>query len=136
MADSIATIGRLCPITAGFAAPRRLLDDVSFINASGLVLRVAIRRAGTALAFFERPEWIRAWFPGSDAEVIELCAASTRCSKPGPDCPAALRRALSLRSAGLGSVTRRPYESRFASPPVGPRLAAGPFARSAVSERS
>jgi hypothetical protein len=51
-----------------------MLDDVSFINASGLVLRLAIRRRGQApLAFFERPDWIRAWFPGSHAEVIGLC---------------------------------------------------------------
>jgi hypothetical protein len=74
VSDSIATVERLCPITAGVAAPGRLLYDVSFINASGLVLRVGIRRQGQApLAFFDRPEWIRAWFPGRDGEVITLC---------------------------------------------------------------
>ena len=74
VADSIATIERLCPITAGVAAPGRLLEDVSFINASGLVLRVGVRRHGQPpLAFFDRPEWIRAWFPGRDDEVIALC---------------------------------------------------------------
>ena len=45
-----------------------------FINASGLVLRVGIRRrARPPLAFFERPQWIRAWFPGRDREVIAAC---------------------------------------------------------------
>jgi hypothetical protein len=51
-----------------------MLEDVSFINASGLVLRVGIRRrARPPLAFFERPQWIRAWFPGRDREVIAAC---------------------------------------------------------------
>jgi hypothetical protein len=83
VADSIREIGRLCPITAGFAAHGRLLDDVSFINASGLVLRIAVRRReGPPLAFFERPQWIRAWFPGSEAEVIELCARLNALLEP------------------------------------------------------
>ena len=72
--ESIAAVARLCPITAGVAAPGRMLEDVSFINASGLVLRVGIRRHGQPpLAFFDRPDWIRAWFPGRDGEVIGLC---------------------------------------------------------------
>jgi hypothetical protein len=51
-----------------------MLEDVSFINATGLVLRVGIRRRGLPpLAFFERPEWIRAWFPGRDREVVAAC---------------------------------------------------------------
>jgi hypothetical protein len=72
--ESIAAVARLCPVTAGVAAPGRMLEDVSFINASGLVLRVGIRRHGQApLAFFDRPDWIRAWFPDRDGEVIGLC---------------------------------------------------------------
>jgi len=75
VAQSIAAVTALCPITAGIAAPGRRLDDVSFINASGLVRRVAIRRSGLPpLAFFDRPEWIRAWFPGVHAEVLAVCA--------------------------------------------------------------
>lgn len=75
VAETIATVAVLCPITAGVAAPGRRLDDVSFINASGLVRRVAIRRAGRpALAFFERPQWIRSWFPAVHAEVLAVCA--------------------------------------------------------------
>jgi adenine/guanine phosphoribosyltransferase-like PRPP-binding protein len=74
VADSIATVAALCPITAGFVASGRLDHDVSFINASGLVRRGAIRRAGTGpLAFFERPEWLRAWFPGRDAAILAIC---------------------------------------------------------------
>jgi hypothetical protein len=74
VAESVAPIAKLCPVTVGVAAPGRMLEDVSFINASGLVLRVGIRRRGRApMAFFERPEWIRAWFPGRDGEVIAAC---------------------------------------------------------------
>jgi hypothetical protein len=58
----------------GFAAAGRILDEVSFINAAGLVRRISIRRAGQpALAFFDRPEWMRAWFPGYADEVMALC---------------------------------------------------------------
>jgi hypothetical protein len=72
--ESLPPLRALCPVTPGFAAPGRLLDEVSFINASGLVRRGAIRRTGLPpLAFFERPEWIRAWFPGHAQEVVDLC---------------------------------------------------------------
>jgi hypothetical protein len=71
---SLAPLRALGPVTAGVTAPGRLLDEVSFINASGLVRRGAIRRAGAPpLAFFERAEWMEAWFPGHAAEVIECC---------------------------------------------------------------
>ena len=74
VATSIAGVAARCPITAGVSAPGRLLEDVSFINASGLVLRISIRRRGQApLAFFDRPEWIRAWFPRAHEEVLALC---------------------------------------------------------------
>ncbi|HEX4996239.1 MAG TPA: hypothetical protein VFX87_14745, partial [Methylomirabilota bacterium] len=74
VAESIVAVAALCPVTAGVAAPGRRLHDVSFINASGLVRRVAIRRAGLPpLAFFERPEWLRAWFPEVHAEVLAVC---------------------------------------------------------------
>jgi hypothetical protein len=74
VAESIAALRALCPVTAGIAAPGRRLEDVSFINASGLVRRIAIRRRGQpSLAFFERPEWIRAWFPDEHETVLALC---------------------------------------------------------------
>jgi len=74
VADSLAAVSQLCPIAAGVSAPGRLLRDVSFINATGLVLRVSIRRRGQRpLAFFDRPEWLRAWFPGYDRDVLDLC---------------------------------------------------------------
>ncbi|HYE92978.1 MAG TPA: hypothetical protein VEA38_18250 [Terriglobales bacterium] len=74
VAESVPAIQRLCPVTIGFAAPGRILEDVSFINASGLVRRGAIRRAGAPpLAFFERPEWMSAWFPSGAAEIIRVC---------------------------------------------------------------
>lgn len=74
VAESIAELAALCPVTAGVAAPGRLLDEVSFINASGLVRRIAIRRPGQPpLAFFERPDWLRAWFPGVHGDVLAIC---------------------------------------------------------------
>ena len=74
VAASVATIAAFCPITAGFAAPGRVLDEVSFINASGLVMRVGIRHPDRPpQAFFERPVWMQAWFPGYAVEVIASC---------------------------------------------------------------
>ncbi|HYB70591.1 MAG TPA: hypothetical protein VEH80_07975 [Candidatus Bathyarchaeia archaeon] len=85
VAESIATVAALCPITAGVTAPGRRLEDVSFINASGLVRRIAIRRAGRApLAFFDRPEWIRAWFPSSHSRVLALCRELNARLEPPP----------------------------------------------------
>jgi hypothetical protein len=74
VAASLATIRTLCPIASGFAAPGSLLDEVSFINASGLVMRIGIRhRNHPPQAFFQRPIWMKAWFPGYADEVIALC---------------------------------------------------------------
>lgn len=74
VAQSLPALRTLCPVAAGFTASGRPLQDVSFINASGLVRRGAIRRTGLPpLAFFEREEWMRAWFPGCEADVVELC---------------------------------------------------------------
>jgi hypothetical protein len=74
VAESLAGIATLCSIAIGFAAPGRLLDEVSFINASGLVMRIGIRHAEQPpQAFFERPMWMHAWFPGYADEVIALC---------------------------------------------------------------
>jgi hypothetical protein len=72
--ETLAALTTLCPVTAGVVAPGRRLDEVSFINATGLVLRVSIRRRGQPpLAFFDRPEWLRSWFPGYDGPVLDLC---------------------------------------------------------------
>jgi hypothetical protein len=79
VADSIARVAKVSPVDAGFVASGRLLEDVSFINASGLVRRGAIRRAGQPpLAFYERPEWMRAWFPADAEEATARCAALAR----------------------------------------------------------
>lgn len=77
--ESLVEVGTLCPVDAGFVAQGRLLEDVSFINASGLVRRGAIRRTGQPpLAFHERPEWMRAWFLDDADQVITRCAALAR----------------------------------------------------------
>lgn len=85
VAESLPRIRALCPISIGFAAPGRILDDVSFINAAGLVRRISIRRAGQpALAFFDRPEWMHAWFPGYADDVIALCRRLHALLEPAP----------------------------------------------------
>jgi hypothetical protein len=74
VAESLASVAALAPVTAGFAAPGRILEDVSFINASGLVKRGAIRRRHLPpLAFHERPEWMAAWFPTDHEAIGALC---------------------------------------------------------------
>ncbi len=74
VAASIPSITALCPMTIGFAAPGDLLDEVSFINASGMAMRVGIRRSGLPpQAFFERPMWMHVWFPGYADAVMALC---------------------------------------------------------------
>jgi hypothetical protein len=74
VAESLPSIRALCPISIGFAAPGRIIDEVSFINAAGLVRRISIRRVGQpSLAFFDRPEWMYAWFPNYADEVIAVC---------------------------------------------------------------
>lgn len=79
VAESLGAVRARCPLSAGFVAPGRVLDETSFINASGLVQRGAIRRADQApLAFFERPQWIRAWFPEAANEIIARCRALCR----------------------------------------------------------
>jgi hypothetical protein len=83
VAASLASITALCPIAIGFAAPGSLLDEVSFINASGLVLRLGIRRPDRPpQAFFERDMWMRAWFPGDADEVIALCQRLNAIMEP------------------------------------------------------
>src|SRR5206468_3539025 len=102
VAESLPRVAALAPVSAGVAAAGRILDDVSFINASGLVHRGAIRRTGQAsLAFFERPEWMEAWFPGYAEAIVTLCrelhevveapradrAPRTRRGSPAPSAP-------------------------------------------------
>ena len=77
--DSLGDVANVCAASAGFTAVGRLLEDVSFINASGLVRRGAIRRTGQApLAFYERPEWMRAWFLQDADEITARCAVLAR----------------------------------------------------------
>ncbi|MBI3762834.1 MAG: hypothetical protein HY260_13380 [Chloroflexi bacterium] len=91
VAETIPSIAAMCPISIGFGAPGRILDDVSFINASGLVMRVGIRRAGKPpMAFFERPAWIRAWFPSCANEAIALCRRVNALLEPALPSTAAL----------------------------------------------
>ena len=74
VAESLPSVAELAPVTAGFTAPGRILEDVSFINASGLITPGAIRRTGRPpLAFHERPEWMQAWFPADHEEIATLC---------------------------------------------------------------
>jgi hypothetical protein len=83
VAASLPSIEALCPISIGFAAPGSLLDEVSFINASGMVMRLGIRHPDRlSEAFFERPMWMHAWFPGNADEVIALCCRLNAVLEP------------------------------------------------------
>jgi hypothetical protein len=74
VAASLPSVAALCPVSIGFAAPGRLLDEVSLINASGMVLRLGIRHPDRPpQAFFERPMWMHVWFPGYADAVMALC---------------------------------------------------------------
>lgn len=76
-------VAALCPLTMGFAAPGSLLDEVSFINASGMVMRVGIRHPDRPpQAFFERPMWMQAWFPRATDEVMTLCTRLNALLEP------------------------------------------------------
>ena len=76
-------VAALCPLTMGFAAPGSLLDEVSFINASGMVMRVGIRHPDRPpQAFFERPMWMQAWFPHVTDEVMTLCTRLNALLEP------------------------------------------------------
>lgn len=74
VAETAEQLRKRCPVTVGFSAPGTILDEVSIINATGLVYRVAVRTRHGSMAFFERPEWMRAWFPTNHEDVIDLCA--------------------------------------------------------------
>jgi hypothetical protein len=83
VAASLASLSALCPIACGFTAPGRLLDEVSFINASGLVMRLAIRRRDRPpQAFFERPMWMQAWFHTYADAIIALCQRLNHILEP------------------------------------------------------
>ena len=87
--ETLETLRAMCPVTAGVEARGRRLDEVSFINATGLVLRVSIRRRGQGpLAFFDRPEWLRSWFPGYHAQVLRLCRSLNALLEPPVTAPA------------------------------------------------
>ena len=84
VADSIAKVSAIAPVTVGIAAAGEILTGVSFVNASGFVRRGSIRRSGRPpLAFFERPEWMAAWFPDDHAEVTALCRDLCAALAPG-----------------------------------------------------
>jgi hypothetical protein len=92
VAESVPSVRALCPLCIGFAAPGRILEEVSFINATGMVLRVGIRRTGQPpMAFFERPEWFEAWFPGYAAEVLDVCQRLNALLEPPADAASAAR---------------------------------------------
>ena len=117
VAESLPGVAALAPVSAGVAAAGRILEDVSFINASGLVRRGAIRRAGQAsLAFFERPEWMEAWFPGYTEAIVKLCRELHEAVEaPRADRAPRTRRGSPAPSARPGS--RRPGSSSRRSAP-------------------
>lgn len=84
LAASLPRIRAFCPVYAGLELNGIPERDVSIIKASHLFEPGAIRRAdGRDLAFYERPEWLRAWFPVNAEHVIELCDELRRLEADG-----------------------------------------------------
>ncbi len=71
---SLAAITPYCPVTTALELKGKLEEQVSIIRASHLFMSGAIRREnGPELAFFQRPAWITAWFPGNVDTILALC---------------------------------------------------------------
>lgn len=70
-----------CAVYAGIELPGERERDLTVIKASHLFERGAIRRPAGDLAFYQRPAWMRAWFPLGAARITALC---TRLDPAGP----------------------------------------------------
>ncbi|MHB8576285.1 MAG: hypothetical protein ACYDCQ_13250 [Dehalococcoidia bacterium] len=73
IAETLPRLRRLCAVEVGLEMPGALETEVSVIKASHLFETGAIRRPNGDLAFFERQEWMRAWFPRHVDAIISLC---------------------------------------------------------------
>lgn len=71
--DTLTKLKAVSQISVGLHMDGRIDEEVSVIKASGLFEKGAIRRVRQEpLAFFEREEWMRAWFPDNAEKVIAL----------------------------------------------------------------
>lgn len=62
------------PVIAATLLPGRIDSEISIIKATGLFTSGAIRgEDGVNKAFFQRPEWLKAWFPQNFQSIYELC---------------------------------------------------------------
>lgn len=74
VAGSLNALRRRCTVHAGvelFGEPER---DLTVIKASHLFEPGAIRSATGDLAFYERPDWMAAWFPDAAGPIVAVCA--------------------------------------------------------------
>lgn len=75
VAQALPPLRARCTVHAGIelvGVPER---DLTVIKASHLFERGAIRRGvGGDLAFYERREWLDAWFPERGGRIVALCA--------------------------------------------------------------
>ncbi len=74
MAAALGAIRSRCAVHAGFEMQGEPERDVTIIKASHLFEPGAIRRANQPdLAFFERSEWMKNWFPFDGGGITGLC---------------------------------------------------------------
>lgn len=85
IADALPAVRARCTVHTGLVMHGVPEQDVSIIKASHLFEAGAIRRTtGRDLAFFERPEWMRRWFPQGAAAITALCAKLAAAKTAGP----------------------------------------------------
>lgn len=72
--SSMSKLKKICNVTAGLIVSGNADEEVIIIRGSGLFLNGAIKRKDKlSLAFFERPSWIKTWFPVNSLRIINLC---------------------------------------------------------------
>jgi hypothetical protein len=88
MVESLPALESFAPVSVGRRIDGRLGIDSSIIRASGLFERGSIRRKNKpVMAFYQRPEWIREWFPKNGNKIIAIChslnAETVKIGVPG-----------------------------------------------------
>lgn len=71
--ETSTTLRAYCPVLVGFEISGKIEKEVTIIKFSGLFEKGAIRSTQGELAFYQREEWMRSWFPHNSDLIIVLC---------------------------------------------------------------
>ena len=72
--ESLAVVKKRCSVRLAASIQGRRDKEVSLIRASGLFKPGAILPSrGKPLAFYQRTQWMRAWFPENYRQIISVC---------------------------------------------------------------